>query len=322
MPKRFLYLLLILILPAFGFSQSQVLEIQGKGNTLYLEHHVAPKESFYSIGRLYNVSPRDLAAYNHLSLDNGLAIGQVLKVPLDKNNFAQNTSKSAAEALVPLYHTVLPNETLFRIGVNYQNVPLSSLKKWNTMSSDNVVEGNQMIVGYLRVNKSESALATSEKSVIIAKNTPAPQPEKPVENVAPEKTVDPEKVEETAPSKPMVVKSSPSSNKSISEGFFKKEYEQLASTSTEAMTNGTASIFKSTSGWQDGKYYCFNNDVAPGSVIKVTDNQSGKTIYAKVLDAIPEIKQNEGLTLVLSNSAADALGVSDSPFPCVINFVK
>lgn len=316
MPKRLLYLFIILILPSLGFSQSHLLEINGSGNALYLEHNVAPKESFYSIGRLYNVAPRDLAAYNHLSLDNGLTIGQHLKIPLDKNNFAQNTSKSAVEALVPLYHTVTPNETLFRIGVNYKNVPLPSLKKWNTMGSDNVVEGSHMIVGYLRVNKSESALAAGEKPIVVAKNTPVISPQPKVEEK------EKEKVEEKIPSTPIVVTSNSVKKSPISQGYFKKEYEQENAIAKEATANGNASIFKSTSGWQDGKYYCFNNDADPGAVIKITDNNSGKSIYAKVLDAIPDIKQNEGLSLVLSNSAADALGVADDPFSCAISYVK
>ena len=44
-------------------------------------HTVAAKESWYSIGRMYNVHPRDLATYNNLSLDKGLSIGQVIKIP-------------------------------------------------------------------------------------------------------------------------------------------------------------------------------------------------------------------------------------------------
>ena len=46
----------------------------------------------------------------------------------------------------------------------------------------------------------------------------------------------------------------------------------------------------------------------PGTILKITDNSSGKSVYAKVLDAIPDIKQNSGLSVVLSNAAAEELG--------------
>ena len=86
--------------------------------------------------------------------------------------------------------------------------------------------------------------------------------------------------------------------------------------------SGSAGVFKSTSGWQDGKYYCFNNDAAPGTVLKVTNNATGKSVYAKVLDAIPDIKQNSGLSVVLSNAAAEELGTGENKFDCVLSYVK
>ena len=47
-------------------------------------HKVGPKESLYSISRLYNVHPRDLAAYNNIPVESTLSIGQVLKIPTKK----------------------------------------------------------------------------------------------------------------------------------------------------------------------------------------------------------------------------------------------
>jgi hypothetical protein len=41
-----------------------------------------------------------------------------------------------------------------------------------------------------------------------------------------------------------------------------------------------------------------------------------------VLDAIPDIKQNTGLLLRISNSAAEELGVSDTKFDCAISYAK
>ena len=86
-----------------------------------------------------------------------------------------------------------------------------------------------------------------------------------------------------------------------------------------AIANG--GTFKSTSGWQDGKYYCFNNDAAPGTVIKVTETTTNKAIFARVLDAIPDIKQNSGLTIIISNAGAEELGAGDK-FSCTLNYFK
>ena len=62
---------------------------------------------------------------------------------------------------------------------------------------------------------------------------------------------------------------------------------------------------------QDGKYYMLMNDVVPGTIVKIGSSESGKTIYAKVLGAVPPGKESEGLALRLSNAAAAALGMQE-----------
>ena len=66
---------------------------------LYLDHNVAPKEGLYSIGRLYNVHPKFIAAYNRIDLNKGLNIGQVIHIPLTDTNFTQKTNKG-----IPVYY--------------------------------------------------------------------------------------------------------------------------------------------------------------------------------------------------------------------------
>ena len=85
---------------------------------------------------------------------------------------------------------------------------------------------------------------------------------------------------------------------------------------------GTGGIFKSTSGWEDGKYYCLHNTAAAGTILKITNKATGKSVYAKVLDLIPDIKQNESLIIRISNAAANALGTTQDKLECTINYSK
>ena len=70
------------------------------------------------------------------------------------------------------------------------------------------------------------------------------------------------------------------------------------------------------------KYYCFNNNAVAGTVVKITNIATGKSVYAKVLDVIPDIKQNEGLSVILSNAAANELGAGENNFSCILSFGK
>ncbi len=84
--------------------------------------------------------------------------------------------------------------------------------------------------------------------------------------------------------------------------------------------SGTAAIFKSTSGWQDGKYYCLHNTATAGSIIKITNKANQRSVYAKVLDVIPDLKQNTGILIRLSNAAADELGAGENNFEALLNY--
>jgi rare lipoprotein A (peptidoglycan hydrolase) len=60
----------------------------------------------------------------------------------------------------------------------------------------------------------------------------------------------------------------------------------------------------------------------PGTIIKITNTATDKIIYAKVLDGMPDIKQNTTLLIRISNAAAQELGVTDEKFDCTINYLK
>ena len=119
-------------------AQDKSLIIQGTSPDLYLVHKVAPKENYYSVGRLYNVSPKEIAPYNNLEFDKGLSLGQTLKIPLTQHNFLQEESPQNNEALVPVYHVVQAKEGLYRVSVNYNKVPANLIKKWNKLNSESV----------------------------------------------------------------------------------------------------------------------------------------------------------------------------------------
>jgi LysM repeat protein len=97
-------------------------------------------------------------------------------------------------------------------------------------------------------------------------------------------------------------------------GIFKTDFLDNGKT-----ISGNAGIFKSTSGWQDGKYYALMNNIAIGSIIKVTD-AAGKTVFVKVLGQLPEMKESVGLTIRISNAAAAEMGITGDRFNVTINY--
>lgn len=326
-------LIVLFLVPLFALAQNNALVVEGAFPDLYINHTVAAKENFYSIGRIYNISPREVAPFNNLALESGLSLGQLLKIPLTAVNFLQAGTPAADEVLIPVYHTVAGKEGLYRISTNYNKLPLETLKKWNNLKSDAVANGTNLIVGYLRVKKDLSLLASMAKT-------------KPADNIAkvaevPAKTVVAKEaaksdvsneattvVKNPVKENPVVAEnvkkdSSPAKGaKDFNGGVFKSEYENQVRNKDIAGETGEAAIFKSTSGWEDGKYYCLHNSSTPGTIIKITSTTTGKSVYAKVLDVMPDIKQNAGLLVRLSNAAAQDLGAGDAKFMCSVSYSK
>jgi hypothetical protein len=279
-------------------------------------------------------------------MDKGLAIGQKLKVPLNAQNLAQSGQPAGDEAFIPVYHTVKEKEGLYRIGQSFNKVSVDQLKQWNRMKSDDVTIGSNLIVGYLRVKKDLSPLAGAAvqvPSAPVAKtntqpaetqvNKPADKPApvtKPATPPAETKTTTPpvttvpenkpaekatEKPVETKPAvtpPPVTTTTAPPirTEATAAEGAFATAFRDQQKGNVQV--TGVAGVFKSTSGWKDGKYYVLMNKVVPGTIVKITSVSTSKSVYAKVLGEIPPGKENEGLLIRLSNAASAQLQLADT----------
>ena len=287
-------------------------------NGIYIEHKVMPKENWYSVGRAYFISPKEIASFNGLTLEKGLSIGQLINVPLTSVNFLQSTASNG----VPVYHVVQPKEGLLRIAGTY-GLDLNGIKNLNGLKTDQIGLGYSLIVGYLAAGSTNvSGLVTdaskTNKVVVpatkeLTTNVVTPKAEvKPVpgSDKSKENVVIPvaKTVEQSTPPKTQT----PSTIVKTGTGFFAGGFDQQAKEGKEQrLDNPAFGVFKSSSGWQDGKYYLLMNDVVPGTIVKIGANGSGKTIHAKVLGSVPPGKESEGLALRLSNAAAAALGMQE-----------
>ncbi|MCM5528916.1 LysM peptidoglycan-binding domain-containing protein [Parasegetibacter sp. NRK P23] len=318
MRRKMIVFGLALLFAASVSAQKNLVQGSGTG-TLYLNHTVAAKEGLYSIGRMYNIAPKDLAAFNGMQATQGLSIGQTIKIPL-ASNFSQDINAASKPGAVPVYYTVKEKEGMYRVSLNHNKVTYDALKKWNGLPGETLTVGQPLIIGYI----------TGAGDGMAAANNNAPVKTEPVTTnpVKEEVVVKTEEKKETAPpvvkeeSKPVVkeetkpvVKTQPVYTPKGS-SYFQRAYEdEIRSGRTVKTTTLSGAIFKSTSGWQDGKFYILMNSAQPGTLVKITNIGSNKTIYAKVLGEVPDLRQNSGLSFRLSNAAAAELGVKeDSKF--------
>ncbi len=199
---RSLMIIAGVVLGAASAQAQDTLQVQGTAPDLYLMHTVKKGETFYSLSRAYSVPPKEIAAQNNLSFEGGLQLGKTVKIPLTKGNFVQGGEAAGN----PVYHKVAEKETLYRISVNYNKVPLDNIRHWNNLSGDGVQKDSYLIVGWVKGNgggavvapphptpvtpppASNPAPATqAPESTTVVKNTPPPAttPAAPVVTPAP-----------------------------------------------------------------------------------------------------------------------------------------
>lgn len=339
--KAILFFLLFAFSLQVNAQQTKLYAVKNERG-IYIEHKVQPKENWYSVGRTYAISPKEIASFNGLSMDKGLSIGQLLKVPLNSNNFIQTVSAVG----IPVYHMVQPKEGLLKVATTY-GISLAGIKNLNGLNTDQVNIGYQLVVGFIgatnqnvtpplssttssnaSVSASAAPASTATTSIptpttATVVNPPVQKTQPAVTPVTPKPTVITEKPREESPKPaPKVVEKTNQPKALVNDvkpiasnsgNYFATGFAQQAKEGKEQkLDNPTYGIFKSSSGWQDGKFYILMNDVVPGTIVKLTATETGKTIHAKVLGAVPPGKESEGMVLRVSNATASALGIESS----------
>ena len=293
-----------MLLVTFAIAQKELM-VKTSDKGLYLEHKVVAKESFFSIGRKYNLHPKSIASFNALDMEKGLKIDQKLRIPLLDTNFSQKGNSGT-----PVYYKTGDKEGLLTVSNKFNKVSLANLRNWNNISGSDVKEDTKLIIGFVKSKELPSVTINNKPK----QDDPVEKTEeKPVVKTEPEKVIekpvvktDPEKIIE----KPVVK----TEEKIVTSdnGYFKTSFDQQIKnspiTKNETVTSG---IFKTTSGWQDAKYYLLIDKVSPGTIVKIVNPTNNKAVFAKVLGEMSGIRQNEGLNIRISNAAAAALDIAE-----------
>ncbi len=310
MKRSFFFLFLTLITLA-AFTQKGELFLKRSDNGFYLEHKVQPKESFFSVGRMYNVHPRHLASYNKLDYNKGLYLDKIIRIPLSDTNFSQKASKGA-----PLYYKASDKDDWASISKSFK-VTVDKLKSWNEGA---VKKGQKVVVGLLQSPEftSKTYTAKADKETVKEedkKEKEALKEEKKelaIEEKKPVEIKPAEKKEEKEFEVKTVTEERRQPDNNYQPGYFLASYEQQVKiTSSKKEETMTCGIFKTSSGWQDGKYYLLMDGVNAGTIVKLTNPANNRVIYAKVLGVMSGIRLNDGFNIRISNAAAAALAIGE-----------
>jgi LysM repeat protein len=280
-----------------GIEAGQLLKVPyvPKGRTQTAEgtvHKVQPKETLFSISRMYSVSVDDIKSWNNLK-DNSLSVGQDILIKKGKTQPQQQQQQS-----VKMTHTVGAGETLYSISKTY-NVPVDKIKEWNGL------QGNELKVSQvIYVAQPMFSPATTTQTTTQPTTTQATQPA-----VTPT-TTSPTTVSTTT---------TPTTTQSASAGSPVKISESVLGTD-EVHELGLAELIEGTEG--NRKYLALHRTAKPGSILKVRNELNNREVFVRVAGQLPNTGVNDKLVIKISKSAFDRLGGVDEKFRVEVTYYK
>jgi LysM repeat protein len=273
-------------------------------------HKVQPKETLFSISRMYSVSVDDIKLWNNLK-DNSISVGQDLLV--SKTGGAQASTgnvqpaitttaatTSTPSASLKATHTVAAGETMYGISRTYA-LSIDQLKAWNGLTTNELKVGQVLLVAQPAYQPGASTGATGMTAATTVATTAAV-----AAKTEPTTTIQVVKKDEQTLVQPVA-------------GSPVKISENVLGTD-EVREMGLAELIEGADGGR--KYLALHRTAKAGSIIKIRNELNNREVFVRVAGTLPNTGVNDNLVVKISKSAYDRLGGIDPKFRVEVTYYK
>jgi LysM repeat protein len=324
--------LLTLSISVFATSVSKdSIGVENQGGKKVILHKLDPKDNYYSIGRRYKVSPKDIIAFNNNA---ALKIGGIIKVPtqLSFDGQATQTTTPVTQTKPQVQPPVTQPVTKAPVQAPPVQTPVTQPKpqvatpvvqtppvqQQQPATNTPAVPDNTTNVQQYKVSAGETLFSIAKRfntSVddIIKLNGLTTNDLKPDQIIKVRTGMPPEdrpvaKQDALKPdSSTMAVDSADAKFKANRFGLYEKNEK------------GVATWIDDTS--LDPKKELVLHRTAPiGTVIKITNPMNNHTTYAKVVGRFTDSEATKDVLIVMTKNTADALGALDKRIHVIISY--
>lgn len=296
MIKRLLVLVILLAATASAYAQADSLGIERRGEQVLVIHKVKSGQTLYALARRYGTSVKQINEANPI-LQQGLKVGQTLKVPFGKPVVVANTSKAAKT------HMVNAGETLYAISRKY-GVSVDELKKLNKLTSNSLALGQKLIIEEAQEAEEPLVIPQPDPEPVVS-NDPVVVDTAKVENANPTEVVSPEEVvvgdtatQTTTPEvEAPAVETVPETVKYNGTPF------------TEVREDGVAELIVEDEPAK--KFLALHKTAKVGTVIKIRNLKNDLSVYVRVVGNIPDTADNDNILIKINKRAHDQLKAFD-----------
>ena len=255
-----------------------------KAKDLVIKYSSRPGESVSMISKRFFVPQQKIESLSMVDGRKKLVPGTDLYIPMVNNeNFHATKDPVGIENQQEVYYKVKEGDNVALISL-FAGMQKQDLISWNNLRGNTLAEGQPLFIGWLKI--------VAKDSINLANGIAYPSRR----------------------------------THAAMHDTEKHAFGELDSLYNVQTRNGTSIISeKGTAVFFDKAgsnkiYYAFHNTSQPGTVIKVYNPGTGKTVYAKVLAAIPDTKLYANAIIGICSGAKEALGITDNKAWCELSY--
>lgn len=267
-------------------------------------HVVKPKETIFSISKMYDVSIDDLKRWNNLT-NNLLEIDQrlVIKEKIDNTATGQGKEEKSGDRKT---HIVQSGETLYSISKSY-GVSIEEIRSWNELIGNEISIGQELAVSKRTPDSSPSETEFSKNEG----TTLADPAENPAVNDKPA-------TRDLSASKDANT-TTPVETPPLNERQPLKTSGTSSTTFEEVQEAGIAELIEGSENTR--KYLALHKTAKPGTIMKVRNDMNGQEVFVRVMGKLPDTGLNDKVLIKISKSAYDRLGAIDPRFRVSVSYI-
>jgi LysM repeat protein len=248
-----------------------------KGAHWAIKYEIKQGESTRMLAQRYYITEGEIQYESDFDKSKKVIPGTIIYIPVTNENYAlSKPSALDSKDTHELYYHVGASDDIGIIST-YAGVTKSTMRMWNNLHGNTVTEGQVLFIGWLKM---------------ISRDT----------------TDNPTR----ASAYPAVVKTIITDTSKLHiPGGLDTAYNRQTNNGLNVLTEkGTAVFFEK--GGKSNAYVAFHNTTPRGTIIKVFNSGTNKTIYVKVLGPIPDTKLYANSIIGICDAAKEALGITDN----------
>ena len=250
--------------------------LNGKKNIV---HKIEAKETYYSLGRKYNVSPQTIIQFND---NKSLQIGSIVKIPTERPFIEQNLINSTnlqESTSTIIEYKVGPREYLYSIARKF-NTTVEQLKALNNLSNNNLSIGQILKVPNGSNNSEQIARQTTQAPV-----NPAP-----------------------------IITNQPAILTDSIQNASERLKLPVARYGLREVNERGIAVTLTDENLNEKNMLALHQTAPIGTVIKITNPMTGKSTFAKVVRKFTLNEMTKDAIIVLNKATATLIGALDNRF--------